>query len=106
MITIPCKDYNDFVVEAELDEVTYFVRLSWNSHAQAWFLSLENANNDLLLSGVRIVTNALLLSQYHHLEIPGGELIAVAVDDRTEIGRNDLINGQVELVYMSSDELS
>lgn len=105
MIKIPLKDLNDMVIECELDDIVYFLRMSWNSTAQAWFMSLESANNDLLISGVRVVTNALLLKRYHHLPVPTGEIIAVATDGRLEIGRDDFINGVVELVYLSADEL-
>ena len=105
MIKIPLKDMNDSVIECELDGVVYFLRMSWNSAAQAWAYSLESANNDLLISGVRVVTNALLLKNYHHLPVLSGELIAVAADGRIEIGRDDFINGDVELVYLSANEL-
>ncbi len=105
MIKIPLKDMNDSVIECELDGVVYFLRMGWNSAAQAWAYSLESANNDLLISGVRVVTNALLLKNYHHLPVPGGELIAVAADDRIEIGRDDFISGDVELAYLSANEL-
>lgn len=105
MIKIPLKDMNDSVVECELDGIVYFLRMLWNSTAQCWSLSLESANNNLLISGIRVVTNALLLRHYHHLPVPSGELIAVAVDDRINIGRNDFVNNDVELVYMSANEL-
>ena len=105
MIKIPLKDMNDSVIECELDGVVYFLRMGWNGVAQSWAFSLESANNDLLISGVRVVTNALLLRNYHHLPVPTGELMAVAADDRIEIGRDDFISGDVELVYLSANEL-
>ena len=54
MIKIPLKDMNDSVIECELDGVVYFLRMGWNGAAQSWAFSLESANNDLLISGVRV----------------------------------------------------
>lgn len=105
MIKIPLIDANDFVVEAELDDVTYYLQFSWNNEANYWSLSIENANNESILSGLRIVTNWPLLFKYQHLNLPKGDLIAVSLDKRkTDIGRNDFVDNIVELVYISQAE--
>lgn len=105
MIKIPLIDANDFVVEAELDDVTYYLQFAWNNEANYWSLSIENANNESILSGLRIVTNWPLLFKYQHLSLPKGDLIAVSLDKRkTDIGRNDFVDNIVELVYISQTE--
>ncbi|HHX2502458.1 TPA: phage baseplate plug family protein [Neisseria subflava] len=105
MIKIPLIDANDFEVEAELDDVTYFLHFAWNDEAEIWTLSVANANNESVLSGVRIITNYPLLGNYPHLDLPKGYLIATCLDSaKPNIGRNDFVDDTVELVYISRDE--
>lgn len=47
MIVIPVLDANDSLTEVELDGITYFLRLSCNSEAELWALSIENVYNEL-----------------------------------------------------------
>lgn len=105
MIKIPLIDANDFEVEAELDDVTYFLHFAWNDEAEIWTLSVSNANNESVLSGIRIITNYPLLGNYPHLGLPTGYLIATCLDtSKTTIGRSDFADNVVEMVYISRDE--
>ena len=63
MITIPMLDQNSFVVEASLDDLTYFLRFDWNSEAQIWVMGISNANNEAVLQGVVLLSNTPLLTQ-------------------------------------------
>lgn len=105
MIKIPLIDANDFEVEAELDDVTYFLHFAWNDEAGIWTLSVSNANNESVLSGIRIITNYPLLGNYPHLDLPKGYLIATCLDtSKSTIGRSDFVDNVVEMVYISRYE--
>lgn len=98
-VRIPFSDQNDFIVEAELDEMTCFLHLAWNDDEAMWTLSLENAENDVILSGIRLVSDWPLLGRFRHLAVPKGELVAVSLDGQP-IGRQSFTDGTAELVYL------
>lgn len=106
MKTIPVIDANDSLTEVELDGRTFFLRLSWNSEAQMWALGLENAYNELIVAGIGLVPDSPLLAQYRHLDVPDGELVALAPDRRNSISRTALPAGDVALIYVEAEELA
>ncbi|MCP1404572.1 phage baseplate plug family protein [Achromobacter insolitus] len=106
MIEIPVLGANDSLTEIELDGTTYFLRLSWNSEAEVWALSIENAYNEVIVAGIAVVPDTPLLAPYRHLAVPAGELVALAPDRRESVSRAALPAGEVALVYIGEGELA
>ena len=106
MRIIPVLDANDSLTEVELDGMTYFVRLSWNSEAELWALSIENAYNELIVAGICVVPDTPLLAGYRHLDVPAGELVALAPDRRDSVSRAALPAGEVALLYVNAEEIA
>ncbi|MDQ6213320.1 phage baseplate plug family protein [Achromobacter insolitus] len=106
MIEIPVLDANDSLTEIELDGTTYFLRLSWNSEAELWALSIENAYNEVIVAGIAVVPDTPLLALYRHLAVPAGELVALAPDRREIVSRAALPAGEVALIYIGEEELA
>ncbi len=106
MIVIPVLDANDSLTEVELEGVTYFFQLSWNSEAELWTLSIENAYNEVIVAGIAVAPDTPLLARYRHLAVPAGELVAVAPDRRNTISRTALPAGEVALIYVDSTEVA
>ncbi|NMK48056.1 hypothetical protein [Achromobacter sp. Bel] len=106
MVQIPIPDANDSLTEVELDGATYFLRLSWNSEAEFWALSIENAYNELIVAGIAVVPGSPLLAAYRHLTVPAGELVALAPDRRDVISRGALPSGEVALIYVDAQEVA
>lgn len=104
MNIIPVIDANDSLLEAELDGRTYFLNLSWNSEARLWTLSIENADNELIISSILLSPNKPLLKPYRHLSVPAGEMVAILENNNTMIGRQDFVTGIAKLVYVSVDD--
>ncbi len=105
MIALPIPDQNDSLTEITLDDVVYFLHLAWNSQAESWTFGFEDAGNVLLLDGIPIVPNAPLMTRFALADLPQGELIALAQDQKDSIGYDDLVGGKVKLFYVSQDEL-
>jgi len=103
---IPVLDANDSLTEVELDGLTYFLRLSWNSEAMLWVLAIENAYNELIVAGIALVPDTPLLAGYRHLDVPAGELVALAPDRRNTVGRDALSAGEVVLIYVDAKEVA
>ncbi len=106
MIEISVLDANDSLTEVELDGVTYFLELSWNSEAELWALSIENAYNEVIVAGIAVVPDTPLLALYRHLAVPAGELVALAPDRRESVSRAALPAGEVALIYIGEEELT
>ncbi len=104
MNIIPVIDANDSLLEAELDGRTFFLNMSWNSEAALWTLSIENADNELVVASILLAPNVPLLAPYRHLSVPEGELVAVLENDQDIIGRNDFVTGIAKLIYVSVDD--
>ncbi|SFB68464.1 hypothetical protein SAMN05216321_101106 [Cupriavidus sp. OV038] len=106
MEAIPVIDANDSQTEVELDGRTFFLHISWNSEAEVWSLAIENAYNELVVSGIAMVPDFPLLAQYRHLSVPDGELLVLTPDGRDTISRVSLPRGDVELLYIGADALT
>lgn len=106
MKVIPVLDANDSLTEVELDGVTYFLHLAWNSEAELWVLAVENAYNEVIVSGVAVVPDTPLLGAYRHLPVPAGDLVALAPDRRDAVSRAALPAGDVALIYVDAEEIA
>lgn len=104
MITIPMIGQNDFLLEAALDDVTYFLHFSWNSEAEFWVMGIQNANNDVVLQGVVLVPNVALLNQFKTHAVPRGEFVAYAENPLERLGRDSFTSGRAVLFYMTEAE--
>lgn len=105
MIEIPAIDQNDYIVECELDGDVYYVRMSWNSEGEFWVLSIEDYARVVLIAGVKVVPFAPLLSMFHHLDLPPGEIYGVLMDaTREQFVRSDFVDGSGHMVYVEAGE--
>ena len=104
MIPIPLIDANDFLLEATLEDVTYFLHFSWNSEAEFWVLGVQNANNAVLIQGVVMVPNAALLTYYRAYALPPGEFVAYQEDMTASLNRSSFRDGRAMLYYLTEDE--
>ncbi len=105
MIKIPMRDQNSFVIEAGLEDVTFFLRFDWNSEDGIWVMGLANARNEDIIRGLVLVPNTPLLEQFRHLAVPAGEFVAYANDD-LQIGRDTLLTGAAALYYLTEAEVA
>ncbi|TFL14224.1 hypothetical protein CSC67_08715 [Pusillimonas caeni] len=106
MIPIPFIDQNSFIIEASLDDTTYFLRFDWNSEAQLWTMAIQDARSEAVLQGVVLVPNTPLLDQFRHLAVPRGEFVVYAQDDNLQIGRDTLLTQSATLYYLTEAEVA
>lgn len=97
-------DQNDYLIECELDDQTFFLRLSWNSEAQIWVLGVEDANEETILQGVVLVANSWLLQQFRRLALPPGDFIVYAPNPNEVIDRTAFLDGRATLYYVTAEE--
>ena len=48
---------SDFKIRTELDDVTYLLRIYWNTRQERWHLSISDADENPLLMGIPLVAD-------------------------------------------------
>lgn len=97
-------DQNDYLIECELDDQTFFLRLSWNSEAGIWVMGIEDANENTILQGVVLVANSWLLQQFRRLALPLGDFIVYSPNPNEIIDRAAFLDGRATLYYVTQEE--
>ena len=80
-----------------LNNVTYLLRLQWNTKSQAWVLDILTETESPLVSGIPLVPGVDLLGQYSYLNF-GGQLIATSESPSPVSYSNLGISGQLYFV--------
>jgi len=94
-------DANDYRVTVELSGVVYVLHMKWNSEGQFWVLGIENLNEQVQLSGVKIIHTSPLLQLFHYLDVPEGEIVVTNATDRMAFVEN---RGQ--MYYVEASDLA
>ncbi len=95
-LTIPTRNdvffYRQFVT---LDNEEFILIFDYNRREDSWYLSIE----DNILNGIRLSGNNDILKQFHHLEVPPGELKIVDQDGLNREPDSDTFGDRVILTY-------
>lgn len=105
-VEIPLRsDLPAFSLQASLEDVTYTLRLRWNTRTEAWFVDILDAQGETqYLTGVRLVVN-FPLAAYNTGRQPPGSFVAVDTSGtQTDPGVDDL-GDRVRLLYFTAAEL-
>ena len=96
-------------VRVTLDGAEYVLSLAFSQREGKWYLSLADANEDAIISGVKVVANyPLTVLARHDARCPPGELMAVDTSGQgLDPFYNDLSGDdpRVILTYVPVDEL-
>ena len=106
MLKIPTKTYSSYIQNITLDGLAYRIRLRWNGRAESWYIDFYKQDGTVIVYGKRLAINWEIIGKLASVDLPPGKLMVV---DNTglglEIGRDDLTNGNVSLVYIQESEL-
>jgi hypothetical protein len=107
VVTIPLRnDLTSFDFVVELDGVSYTLDCKWNYRAEAWFLSLYDADGQPISVGIRLVVGFPLGKRCKSSRMPPGVLQAQDTSGaKRDPGLEDL-GSRVQLYYFSADELA
>lgn len=96
-----------WVQTTALDGTDYVLSFRYNSRENAYYLQISDTGGDVLLSGVKLVTNFPLFRSVTDSRLPRGELYALtSTNDDSTAAFGELGRGQrVTLVYVSEAEL-
>jgi hypothetical protein len=106
MIQIPMQQLPAFTEEVDIDNVPYTLDFEYNTSADFWTLSILTPASVQLISGIVLQIGVDLLKQYQYLAIPQGNLFVFDPSGSdAPVGRDDFVNGRLQLLYASPEEL-
>lgn len=98
---IPLKPSNPTIFEIDLDGVAYAMRMTYNEAQEGcWILDVADADRNLILAGVPMVSGVDLLAPYRYLGFTGSLLVTT---DRGagEVPKFDDFGAVAHLFYVS-----
>lgn len=104
MTPIRLIDENDQLVEAELEGGLYYLGFAWNEEGGFWTLSVRDLNQEILVSGVRVVNLYPLLDQVRQRGFPPGEIFVFAPAEEI-LDRNCFTGGRAAIYYVDLAEM-
>jgi hypothetical protein len=61
--------------DISLANVSYHLRIKWNSFSNAWILYIEDSQQNPIIGGIPMITGCDLLEQYAYLGIGGAMIV-------------------------------
>lgn len=106
MQTIPWFNSPSFQQSVVLERTVYNFAINYNVRDESYYLSIYDKGQNPLLLGRRLVVDVYtnILDSIYDDNKPTGLLIVSAVDDNTEITRENM-GVDVQLIYVGADEL-
>src|SRR5262245_60003859 len=109
VLVVPTQARPYYSQRTRLDGRDFLLSFAWNQREERWYLSIEDDVGDLLLAGLKLISNWPLLHAYQSdPRLPPGELVAFDLTeggDETPPGFDDFAIGKrVELTYFAVTE--
>lgn len=103
MIEIIVPERADSVSRISLEDNEYKLRFTYNESGNFWSLGIKNANDDILVSSIRIVPNFPLNVFLGTKDAPKG--IFVCICNNGDIDKYAFVDGRAHMCYMESGEV-
>ena len=106
-LSIPVPEGANTIQEVALGGFRYIFEYSFNDRDQRWRLSIS-LSNTVVVSGIKIMENQSLLSDYSLDDFSHGDLYCVRIeDDGKFVGRDNLGQGKpYEIFYLTNEEIA
>lgn len=105
-VTIPFQPAAAFKQSVTLDGGEYVLSFYWNTRGEFWSMNIADANENMIISGIRLTIGYPLKIQHPQLTLPPGEFIIIDKSEKTfetEPGRDDFVEGRnLELQYIEA----
>jgi hypothetical protein len=104
-IIIPIKDNPNHTITIELESVIYKLGFVYNTEGAFWSMTIWDEDDNLLLSGIKIVANYPLLFSHKNNSLPTGDFYCEIADTQASINRNSFLSGEAKLLYLTLEEV-
>lgn len=99
MVEITVPDLNDYVIEAEIHDRTFYLHFQWNSEAGFWVLGVQNSEQEVILAGLLLVCGLDVFSKWRYLDIPQVRLFVEMKGGQSHPVRDSFIKKEAVLYY-------
>lgn len=106
-LVIPLSDFASYSEQLTLDGEVFLFQFDFNVRGDYWVMSISDIDLNVLISGLRIVLDYELLSQYPGRGLPPGALIAIdTTGDEFDANRENFgpVDTNVSLIYIPVSE--
>lgn len=99
---------SDFEYSVVLDSLEYILRFTWNSTSETWQMTVKDYEGEVLVAGVRVVSEFPLTYIYKSLGGPSGYLYVVQNKEGPlqTPSRYSFRDGIHSLWYLTEDEVN
>ena len=107
MLFIPMLDLPSFIEQVTLDNVPYILNFKWVARGPFWIMDFSDREQNPLLTGIKISLFYELITRYPDRGLPPGQLYAGDdSEDKSNLGREDFVNGRASLIYVPEAEVA
>lgn len=94
-------------LQVELEGVTYTLDIRWNERDEAWYIALQDAEEQVLVAPRKVVLDFPLFGRFFtNPLVPRGQFMAVDTSNTgVEPGLADL-GSRVQLIYVTAAEIA
>ena len=106
-VIIPIKDNSNHELTIELENIIYRLYFLYNEKFDYWSMSIFNEDDDLLLSGIKIVPNYPMIYYLNNrVDITGDFYCEISSKKTSSITRNSFVSGEANLLYLTDEEVA
>lgn len=107
-VKIPVSNLGSYTEIITIDGVAYTIKFDWNSREKSWYLSIFTIGGVALVRGLKVLPGVNMTARFKDTRLPTtGNFICVNTKDSVSApGRNALESGEVQIWFMTSDEVS
>ena len=105
-IIIPIKNNPNHTITIELESLIYKLGFLYNTEGGFWTMTIWDEEDNLLLSGLKIVANYPLLFLHKNDSLPSGDFYCEIADTQASIGRNSFSSEEAKLLYLTEEEFA
>lgn len=103
LLQIPTRtDVNNYEEQVTLEEATYTFKFIWNYRGEFWSMSILDANDVEIVSGIAVRVDIDLLKYVGSSRKPPGSLVAYDTSGANEDPGLEDLGGRVILLYQES----
>lgn len=103
-IIIPIKDDPNHTLIIQLDDNIFKFGFLYNTISDSWGVKIWDSNDNLLITGARIVANYPLIFNRKNESFPKGDLFCETSNPSVSIGRESFSSGETVLIFISNSD--
>lgn len=106
-VIIPFAEFPSFTETISLDQTPYRFSFKWNYRGQFWSMGIATSEDVSIIDSIKVVMDIELIEVYALEAMPPGQMFSVSPNNtRFSIGRNDLNDGNIQIIYVPEDEVA